>query len=597
MGKTGRKKGAESKPKRAGAKPWTPEEHALFVIGLEICGRGDWRGIAIQYVRSRNASQVASHGQKYYPRQAVLAPGGEKEVAASTRDPDSDNWSPLDVNMVDILRSRDATPGSPLASLWERLCKHVASAEYAAMAPESRNAAMLAQDKSGNSASSKSYPWSRTEHALFLLAEKEFPEGDWGAMTAFLKFRTPKQIKTHARKFAVQSKARAERRKNDKAKGSGGKRASKLRRSVFDTDWTSLCHEEGTSDFELLKEKFLTLVDRPDDMPDPIEFAKVADRSKYSSTLATLKTHSVHTLSFANVPSSMPLPTFINFQPDNLMPVPFLVSRDFTHLYSSSSSSAFSIQVPPPTSSQLPMERSLPPPMAMDMSKPMLAVPKLATETRLDMRDLKRKRDTRDNARYRAEEDLLLSLAKRAKPLTPSSILSRVGSVETTTTTTTATTATTTRTTTANMAITPGSGRAGPAVPGGGPSVEAAAAETILTVGGSPGRSGGASGRPRGRRRRIRTGSRGSMSRSNSVSQPDISLGISASSTVFSEVTREALNNSSEMSLGRVPLNASRTMHLSNMSLSVTSLASAQLPNGLPESWALSSSSVKSLQK
>ncbi|KAH9623414.1 hypothetical protein KSS87_002760 [Heliosperma pusillum] len=51
-------------------KPWTEEEHRLFLIGLQKLGKGDWRGIARSYVISRTPTQVASHAQKYFIRQS-----------------------------------------------------------------------------------------------------------------------------------------------------------------------------------------------------------------------------------------------------------------------------------------------------------------------------------------------------------------------------------------------------------------------------------------------------------------------------------------------------------------------------------------------
>ncbi|XP_021765345.1 transcription factor MYBS3-like [Chenopodium quinoa] len=54
---------------RKKGKPWTEEEHRLFLIGLQKLGKGDWRGIARSYVVSRTPTQVASHAQKYYIRQ------------------------------------------------------------------------------------------------------------------------------------------------------------------------------------------------------------------------------------------------------------------------------------------------------------------------------------------------------------------------------------------------------------------------------------------------------------------------------------------------------------------------------------------------
>lgn len=46
--------------------PWTEEEHRTFLIGLDKLGKGDWRGISRNFVRTRTPSQVASHAQKYF---------------------------------------------------------------------------------------------------------------------------------------------------------------------------------------------------------------------------------------------------------------------------------------------------------------------------------------------------------------------------------------------------------------------------------------------------------------------------------------------------------------------------------------------------
>lgn len=49
--------------------PWTEEEHHKFLLGLQKLGKGDWRGIARNFVISRTPTQVASHAQKYFIRQ------------------------------------------------------------------------------------------------------------------------------------------------------------------------------------------------------------------------------------------------------------------------------------------------------------------------------------------------------------------------------------------------------------------------------------------------------------------------------------------------------------------------------------------------
>ncbi|KAF8088881.1 hypothetical protein N665_0527s0001 [Sinapis alba] len=49
-------------------KPWTEEEHRIFLEGLKILGKGNWRRIAKSYVTTRTPTQVASHAQKYFIR-------------------------------------------------------------------------------------------------------------------------------------------------------------------------------------------------------------------------------------------------------------------------------------------------------------------------------------------------------------------------------------------------------------------------------------------------------------------------------------------------------------------------------------------------
>ncbi|EMS64444.1 Transcription factor MYB1R1 [Triticum urartu] len=40
----------------------------LFLLGLKTYGKGDWRNISRNFVRTRTPTQVASHAQKYFIR-------------------------------------------------------------------------------------------------------------------------------------------------------------------------------------------------------------------------------------------------------------------------------------------------------------------------------------------------------------------------------------------------------------------------------------------------------------------------------------------------------------------------------------------------
>ncbi|KAJ0229474.1 HTH myb-type domain-containing protein [Hirschfeldia incana] len=52
--------------------PWSEEEHKLFLLGLEKVGKGNWKGISKNFVKSRTSTQVASHAQKYFLRRSNL---------------------------------------------------------------------------------------------------------------------------------------------------------------------------------------------------------------------------------------------------------------------------------------------------------------------------------------------------------------------------------------------------------------------------------------------------------------------------------------------------------------------------------------------
>ncbi|KAK1581095.1 hypothetical protein Q3G72_003036 [Acer saccharum] len=69
------KRGAEG-----GGIAWTEKEHIDFLAGLNMLGKGDWKGISRYFVRTRSPSQVASHAQKFFLRPA--SPHNKKRRAS-----------------------------------------------------------------------------------------------------------------------------------------------------------------------------------------------------------------------------------------------------------------------------------------------------------------------------------------------------------------------------------------------------------------------------------------------------------------------------------------------------------------------------------
>ena len=68
-------RGGSASKARDKVRPWSEEEHKLFLVGLERFGKGDWRSISRQCVLMRTPVQIASHAQKYFLRQEGKAAG------------------------------------------------------------------------------------------------------------------------------------------------------------------------------------------------------------------------------------------------------------------------------------------------------------------------------------------------------------------------------------------------------------------------------------------------------------------------------------------------------------------------------------------
>lgn len=62
---------------------WTSEEHALFLKGLEMHGKG-WKKIA-KLIKTRTVVQIRTHAQKYFQRMAKAKKNGQHDLLMDGR--------------------------------------------------------------------------------------------------------------------------------------------------------------------------------------------------------------------------------------------------------------------------------------------------------------------------------------------------------------------------------------------------------------------------------------------------------------------------------------------------------------------------------
>ncbi|CAO2826715.1 unnamed protein product [Amaranthus hypochondriacus] len=102
--------GSASRERKRGI-PWTEEEHKLFLLGLEKVGKGDWRGISRNFVKTRTPTQVASHAQKYFIRKSNLNRRGRRR--SSLFDITTDSVAVNQTNDEQISKDKNGPSQSP----------------------------------------------------------------------------------------------------------------------------------------------------------------------------------------------------------------------------------------------------------------------------------------------------------------------------------------------------------------------------------------------------------------------------------------------------------------------------------------------------
>ncbi|GAB2270267.1 hypothetical protein Dimus_005172 [Dionaea muscipula] len=81
---------------------WTDDDHRLFLIGLEIHEKGQWKNISKEIFSGRKTeAQITSHAQKYFLRQAELqVPGGRDRDVSGGGKKRKKCWRIHDINTV-----------------------------------------------------------------------------------------------------------------------------------------------------------------------------------------------------------------------------------------------------------------------------------------------------------------------------------------------------------------------------------------------------------------------------------------------------------------------------------------------------------------
>ena len=75
-------------------------------MGLDKVGKGDWRGISRNFVKTRTPTQVASHAQKYFLRRSNV---NRRRRRSSLFDITTDTVSYLFLNFIYLLDNNFAS--------------------------------------------------------------------------------------------------------------------------------------------------------------------------------------------------------------------------------------------------------------------------------------------------------------------------------------------------------------------------------------------------------------------------------------------------------------------------------------------------------
>ncbi|GAB2297244.1 hypothetical protein Dimus_031355 [Dionaea muscipula] len=198
---------------------WTDDEHKMFLIGLELYNKGQWKIISKEiFSGKKTVTQIASHAQKYFQSQAMdqqqqlLQEQQDDGDGANAMKPkrqriiDKVDDAELDALTTKKLISEKVAVQLRAARSGSRSDLHISStaaAESDQTTPRtSADPSQLLDDDSAP-AVTKGGRWTEDEHMMFLIGLEIYNKGQWKIISKeiFSGKKTEVQLASHAHSY------------------------------------------------------------------------------------------------------------------------------------------------------------------------------------------------------------------------------------------------------------------------------------------------------------------------------------------------------------------------------------------------------------
>ncbi|GFH44509.1 hypothetical protein CTEN210_00983 [Chaetoceros tenuissimus] len=155
---------------------WTDEEHSLFIEGLEVYGKGEWKKIA-SHVQTRTNRQVLTHAEKYF---------------AQTENTNTGKWTDEEHRLFEEGLEKYGK------GVWKKIASHVRTRTWVQV--KSHAEKYIAQAENTNTGR-----WTDEEHRLFIEGLEKYGKGEWEKIASHVRTRTRIQVNNHGEKYFAQA--------------------------------------------------------------------------------------------------------------------------------------------------------------------------------------------------------------------------------------------------------------------------------------------------------------------------------------------------------------------------------------------------------